>query len=58
MTNGNVSAETIYTSNMPGQPDQQQADVQYKYASSANPALSYYHIRCYRPPPQQYHADQ
>jgi hypothetical protein len=38
MTNGNVSAETIYTSNIPGQPDQQQADVQYKYASSANPA--------------------
>lgn len=38
MSNGNISAETIYTSNIPGQPDQQQADVQYKYASSANPA--------------------
>jgi hypothetical protein len=39
MSNGNLNEETIYTSNIPGQPDQQQADVQYKYNTSANPAF-------------------
>jgi hypothetical protein len=37
ITNGNVSMETIYTSIIPGQPDQQQADAQYTYSSVANP---------------------
>jgi hypothetical protein len=38
MSNGNMSGETIYTANIPGQPDQQQGDVQYKFNTSANPA--------------------
>jgi hypothetical protein len=38
VTNGNISSGTYYTSDIPGQPDQQQADVQYTYASTANPA--------------------
>jgi hypothetical protein len=39
MSNGNMSGETIYTADIPGQPDQQQGDVQYKYNTSANPAF-------------------
>jgi hypothetical protein len=39
MSNGNMSGETIYTADIPGQPDQQQADAQYKYNTSANPAF-------------------
>jgi hypothetical protein len=37
ITNGNMTAESIYTSNIPGQPDQQQGYVQYTYNSTANP---------------------
>jgi hypothetical protein len=38
LTNGNISGAAYYTSDVPGQPDQQQADVRYSYAPTANPA--------------------
>lgn len=38
LTNGNISGAAYYTSDIPGQPDQQQADVRYSYAPTANPA--------------------
>jgi hypothetical protein len=38
LTNGNISSATYYTADVPGQPDQQQADVSYSYAPTPNPA--------------------
>ena len=40
LTNGNISAETVYVSDIPGQPDQQQGDVRFAFAPTANP---FYH---------------
>jgi hypothetical protein len=37
LTNGNISAETVYLSEIPGQPDQQQGYAQLTYSSTANP---------------------
>jgi hypothetical protein len=37
LSNGNVSEERIYTSNIPGQPDDLDGDVHFSYASTANP---------------------
>lgn len=38
LTNGNVGSEHIYTSNIPGQPDVLDGNVQYGFSSTANPA--------------------
>lgn len=37
LANRNVSSEASYLSNIPGQPDLQEYDVQFTYASTANP---------------------
>jgi hypothetical protein len=37
LSNGNVSEERIYTSDIPGQPDDLDGDVHFGYASTANP---------------------
>jgi hypothetical protein len=37
MANGNMGTEIIYTAEVPGQPDVQQGDINFSYASTANP---------------------
>jgi hypothetical protein len=38
LTNGNISSEHVYNSDVPGQPDVLDGDVQYGFSSTANPA--------------------
>jgi hypothetical protein len=37
MANGNIGTEIIYDAEVPGQPDVQQGDINFTYASTANP---------------------
>jgi hypothetical protein len=38
LTNGNIGSEHVYNSDIPGQPDVLNGDVQYGFSSTANPA--------------------